>query len=115
MARSNKPKTPKTTAPVTETTPETTAPVTETTPDTNQSNKASGSVKKVPRAMEKVIVKLPKTRELKDDAWVCVNDKKFQIKRGIEVEVPRYVAEVLANQERMLEERLAREEAASLN
>ncbi len=31
----------------------------------------------------------------KDDVFVAVNGKSFQIKRGLEVEVPDYVAEVL--------------------
>lgn len=35
----------------------------------------------------------------KDDLFVCVNGSSFQIKRGVKVQVPRYVAEVIHNSE----------------
>ena len=45
-----------------------------------------------------VTVKLFKdNKNYKDDVFVAVNGKAFQIKRGIEVSVPRYVKEVLDN------------------
>ena len=40
----------------------------------------------------------------KDDVFVAVNGKTFQIKRGETVEVPECVAEVLRHQEEVLEE-----------
>ncbi len=41
-------------------------------------------------------IKLFKDNErYKDDVFVAVNGKSFQIKRGVEVEVPEYVAQVL--------------------
>lgn len=47
-----------------------------------------------------VTIKLPITRTEKDDVWVAVNGKSMQIKRGVAVEVPRCIAEVLEHQEK---------------
>ena len=45
---------------------------------------------------EPVTVKLFKdNKNYKDDGFVAVNGRTFQIKRGVEVQVPRYVKEVL--------------------
>lgn len=52
--------------------------------------------------MPTVKIKLPVTRKEKDDVFVAVNGKTFQIKRGEEVEIPECVAEVLQHQEEML-------------
>ena len=49
-----------------------------------------------------VKIKIPVTRSEKDDVWVAVNGKSMQIKRGVEVEVPRCIAEALAHSEKML-------------
>lgn len=49
-----------------------------------------------------VTIKLPLTRTEKDDVWVAVNGKSMQIKRGVEVEVPKCIAEVLQHKEEML-------------
>lgn len=64
---------------------------------------------------KKVKIKLPLTRVEKDDVYVAVNGKSYQIKRGVEVEVPACVAEVLNNREKMLDEALAFEAKASEN
>ena len=53
--------------------------------------------------IKKVKIKLPLTRAEKDDKYVAVNGKSYLIKRGVEVEVPDFVAEVLQHQEEMLE------------
>ena len=53
-------------------------------------------------AVKKVKIKLPLTRNEKDDVYVCVNGESFLIKRGETVEVPDYVAEVLQHREEML-------------
>ena len=45
---------------------------------------------------KKVKIRLPLTREEKDDVYVCVNGKSYLIKRGKEVEVPASVAEALS-------------------
>jgi hypothetical protein len=51
---------------------------------------------------EMVTIKLPLNRTEKDDVWVAVNGKSMQIKRGVEVEVPKCIAEVLQHKEEML-------------
>lgn len=51
---------------------------------------------------KKVKIKIPLTRKEQKDVFVGVNGRNFQIKRGVTVEVPECVAEVLQNQEEML-------------
>lgn len=63
---------------------------------------------------EKLVkVRIPKTKDNQDDVYVSVNDRNWQIKRGVEVEVPECVAEVLLHQQEMEEIALAYEEEAS--
>lgn len=62
-----------------------------------------------------VKIKLPLTRTEKDDVYVCVNGKSYQIKRGETVEVPDYVAEVLQHKEEMLAEAMEFETQAAAN
>lgn len=50
-----------------------------------------------------VIIKLPKTREQQDDVFVSVNNRSWQIQRGVNVEVPACVAEVLKHSDEMAE------------
>lgn len=64
---------------------------------------------------KKVKIKLPLTRTEKEDEYVCVNGKSFLIKRGVEVEVPASVAEVLQHKENMLEKSMDFEAQASAN
>ena len=65
-------------------------------------------------APKKVKIKLPLTRTDRDDVYVGLNGKTYLIKRGVEVEVPDYVAEVLQHKEEMLENiMLFHEEKAS--
>lgn len=52
-------------------------------------------------AVKKVKIKIPKTRDNMDDVYVAVNGKSFLIKRGVTVEVPDYVAEVIEHSEEM--------------
>lgn len=63
--------------------------------------------------MAKVKIKLPLTRTEKEDVYVCVNGKSYQIKRGETVEVPDFVAEVLQHKEEMLAEAMEFEAQAS--
>ena len=51
---------------------------------------------------KKVKIKIPLTRAEKDDVFVGLNGRTFMIKRGVEVEVPEGVAEILANREEVL-------------
>ena len=47
---------------------------------------------------ELVTIRLFKDNErYRDDVFVSVNGRTFQLKRGVEVQVPRYVQEVLDN------------------
>ena len=58
---------------------------------------------------------LPLTRHDKEDKWCAVNGKTYLIKRGVEVEVPDYVAEVLRNEEEMLRIGMVYEAEAAKN
>ena len=51
---------------------------------------------------KKVKIKLPLTRTESEDVYVALNGKSYQIKRGVEVEVPMGVAEILQHKEEML-------------
>ena len=58
---------------------------------------------------KKVKIKLPLTRTEKDDVYVAVNGNSFQLKRGLEIEVPYYVAAQIHDQEEALSEAMAYE------
>ena len=63
---------------------------------------------------KKVKIRIPRTKADQEDVPVWVNMESFTIKRGVEVEVPDYVAAVLRNQEEALEDiMLFNEENAS--
>ena len=64
---------------------------------------------------KKVKIRLPLTRAEKNDVWVSVNGEKYLIKRGVDVEVPDYVAEVLQHKEEMLEIAMEYEAQAAQN
>lgn len=51
-----------------------------------------------------VTIRIPRMKKDEEDVYVAVNDRTWQIKRGVDVEVPRCVAEVLKNREKILEE-----------
>ena len=58
-----------------------------------------------------VKVRIPRTKKDEEDVFVSVNNYTCIIKRGVEVEVPDFVAEVLRHQEEMLEEIMLFEDA----
>lgn len=62
-----------------------------------------------------VPIKIEKTKNERDDVFVCVNGKNFQIKRGEIVNVPEYVCEVLENMKKMDELAIERMEEATKN
>lgn len=64
---------------------------------------------------KKVKIKLPLTRTDKDDEWVCLNGKSYQIKRGETVEVPAGVAEILQHKEEALAVAMEFEAQATAN
>ena len=51
-----------------------------------------------------VKVKIPRMKKDEEDVYVSVNERAWQIKRGVSVEVPECVAEVLRHREAVLEE-----------
>lgn len=68
--------------------------------------------KNVAEGEKTVKIKLPRERRDQEDVFVGVNERTWLIKRGVEVEVPSCVAEVLMNREHMLESIMAFQEAA---
>lgn len=54
-----------------------------------------------PRKMVKI--RIPRLKKEETDVFVSVNDYTCIVKRGVEVEVPDFVAEVLRHREEMLE------------
>jgi len=61
--------------------------------------------KKTTKTAEKMVkIRLPRNRKEEDDMFVSVNERTWIIKRGVEVEVPECVAEVIRNSELMQEE-----------
>ena len=75
---------------------------------------ANTTANKPEEVKEKLVkIRIPKTKENQDDVFVSVNDRTWLIKRGVEVEVPECVAEVLLHQQRMEEAALAYQEEAS--
>lgn len=55
-----------------------------------------------PDTEKKVKIRIPISRDQQDDVFVAVNGRTWLIKRGVEVEVPECVVEVLRNQEEAL-------------
>lgn len=51
---------------------------------------------------KRVTIRLPLTREQREDVFVGINGKTWLIKRGEQVQVPQAVANVLARKERCL-------------
>ena len=65
-------------------------------------------------AKEKTVkIRLPLSRTEKDDVPVGVNGKTYLIKRGVDVEVPESVAEVLQHREEMLAQAMEYEAQAA--
>ena len=61
--------------------------------------------KKQDRAAETVSVTIPRGRKQEENfVIVSVNGRSFKIMKGVQVEVPGYVAEVLVNSRMMAEE-----------
>lgn len=60
--------------------------------------------KKAEAKEQMVKIKLPRIGKNDADVFVSVNERTWLIKRGVEVEVPACVAEVLKHQEEMEEE-----------
>ena len=68
--------------------------------------------KKTETPKEKMVkIRIPRTKADQEDVFVSVNNYTCIVKRGVEVEVPDYVAEVLRHQEEMLEQIMLFEDA----
>ncbi len=51
-------------------------------------------------AKEKLVkIRIPRERDRQDDVYVSINERDWLIKRGVEVEVPECVAELIRNAE----------------
>ena len=59
--------------------------------------------KETANAEKKVKIRIPRLKENNDDVYVSLNDRTWLIKRGVEVEVPECVAEVLQHTDEMME------------
>ena len=61
-------------------------------------------VKKTEAPKEKMVkIRIPKLKANQEDVPVWVNERSWLIKRGVEVEVPECVAEVIRHSEEMRE------------
>lgn len=70
---------------------------TKTIPDTKDVAETKKDTEAKDGGEELVSVKLFKDNDrYKGDVFVAVNGRRFQIKRGVEVKLPKYVAEVLS-------------------
>lgn len=60
--------------------------------------------KKTEAPKEKTVkIRIPKLKANQEDVFVSVNERTWIVKRGVEVEVPECVAEVIRHQEEMHE------------
>ena len=61
-------------------------------------------IKKTETPKEKMVkIRIPRVKANQEDVFVSVNERTWIVKRGVEVEVPECVAEVIRHQEEMLE------------
>ena len=68
--------------------------------------------KKTETPKEKMVkIRIPRLKADQEDVFVSVNMRTWLIKRGVEVEVPECVAEVLRHSEEMLENIMQFDEA----
>lgn len=66
---------------------------------------ANAKTEKEPILKEETVkIRLPRTRKDEPDEFVSVNERTWLIQRGVEVEVPACVAEVLRHREEAMEE-----------
>ena len=73
------------------------------------------AIKNAEAKQKMVKVRIPRTKKDEEDVFVSVNNYTCIIKRGVEVEVPDFVAEVLQHQEEMLEKIMDFEESVQKN
>lgn len=78
-----------------------------------EKTKTRANEKIAEKEVRMIPIKIEKNKNERDDVFVCVNGKNFQIQRGETVEVPEYVVEVLDNMRRMDELAIKRMEEAT--
>lgn len=83
----------------------------ETTVETIDLMEENGGPTVEEEAPRMVTVKIPREKKNQEDVFVRVNHRTYLVKRGVQVLVPWFVAEVLRNQEKMLEVIMDFEEA----
>lgn len=66
-------------------------------------------------ALVKLMIPRDPSNPQESDVTITVNGKNFQIKRGVQVEVPQYVAEVYYNSEAQKEIAYAKQRKAEKN
>ena len=71
--------------------------------------------KETKNTVKMVKIRLPRSRKDEGDVTVGVNGTMYRIKRGVEVEVPDFVAEVLTNSEATLEKAYAYQDSVQKN
>ena len=72
------------------------------------------TVKKTEAPKEKMVkIRIPRTSAKQEDVFVSVNERTWIVKRGVEVEVPECVMEVLLHSQEMDLYAMAYEEEAS--
>ena len=70
-----------------------------------EAKKENAVKEEVKEAAEKMVkIRIPREKANQEDVFVSVNNRTWLVKRGVEVEVPECVAEVLRHQEEMLEQ-----------
>lgn len=69
--------------------------------------------KTVEKKTEKMVtIRLPRIKGESDSVYVSINERNWLIKRGVSVEVPECVANLIDEQEHAIEEAEARKEKA---
>lgn len=73
--------------------------------EVNENEKNESQKNEAPKAKARKMVKvrIPRASKDQEDVFVSVNMNTYLIKRGVEVEVPEEVAEVLRHREEALE------------
>lgn len=66
-----------------------------------------------PKAEDTVTIRLPRTKKDQEDLFVSVNERTWIIQRGVNVEVPACVAEVIRHAEDMQQVAFDYEQAAA--
>lgn len=79
---------------------------------TRKSNEVVATAQNVYPGEKLVKIKLPLTKDEKEPVHVGINERDWIIQRGVYVEVPECVVEVLENSERALQEAILYQEKA---